>query len=119
MYIFLTRAALFNQTGTAEVLVKYGAELEARDMMDLTPFLIAVVKGSKETAELLLDLGSNLTAVDAVSNSCLHLAVQSGQVEIVQMLLNRGKEKLMTLRNNDLRSVIHLSAARNDAKVFL
>lgn len=103
----------------AEILLENGAEIEARNMMDLTPFLMSVIHGSKETAEMLLDQGANLMAVDFAHNSCLHLAVINKQIETIQMLLIRAKEKLMELRNSSQKTVIHLAACYEDPEVTL
>ena len=88
-------------------------------MMDLTPFLLAVINGAKETAELLLDRGANLSALDFAHNTCLHLAVMHRQVEMVQLLLERGTEKLMELKRYDHKTVIHLAACYQKTQVNL
>ena len=98
-------------------MLENGACIEAKNMMDMTPFLIAVVYGSKEIAEMLLDRGADLMAVESARNSGLHLAVIHRRVEILQMLLERSKGELMDLRNNDLRTVIHLAACHEDPEV--
>ena len=93
--------------------------MEVKNMMDLTPFLLAVIHGAKETAELLLDRGANLLALDFAHNSCLHLAVMHKQVAMVQLLLDRGKEKLMKLERYDHKTVIHLAACYQETQVHL
>ena len=114
---YFFRAAMGNKMKIAEILLDKGADIEAKNMMDLTPFLIAVIHGSKETAEMLLDRGANLMAIDSAHNGCLHLAVIHKRKEILQMLLDRGKGKLMELRNNELKSVIHLAACNEEMEV--
>lgn len=101
----------------AQILLENGACKETKDMMDLTPFLVAVIHGGKETAEMLLDQGANIMATDSVGNSGLHLAVQYSQVEMVRMLLARGKGKFMELRNNELQTVMHLAATHENTQV--
>lgn len=87
-------------------------------MMDQTPFLVSVLHGGIETAEMLLDQGANIMATDSTGNSCLHLAVQYSQKEMVRMLLtHRDKGKFMKLRNNELKTVMHLAATRDTTEV--
>ena len=87
-------------------------------MMDMTPFLGAVVHGSKETAELLLKQGTDIMAVDSEHNSCLHLGVKHKRVEIVKMLLvTEGIENLMKLRNNELQTFVHIAASVKQKEV--
>ena len=88
--------------------------------MDLTPFLMSVIHGAKETAGKMLDHGANLMVTDSERNSCLHLAVLNRRIETLRMLLVRGRKwKLMELRNNELKSVIHLAACYNEKEVNL
>ena len=86
-------------------------------MMDLTPFLISVIHGARDTVELLLNQGANIMATDSECNSCLHLAVKHRQVEMVRMLLSRGKEKFIGLRNNELKTVMHLATTDEGTEV--
>ena len=115
--VIVISAAQFNQKKVAEVLLENGAEIEAKNMMDMTPFLYAVVHGSKETAEMLLDRGADLMARDSRRNSALHLAVIQKRSEIFQMLLERSKGKLLELRNYDLESVIHVASCYEETEV--
>ena len=102
----------------AQILLENGACKEAKNMMDLTPFLVSVLHGGIETAEMLLDKGANIMATDSTGNSCLHLAVQRSQKEMVRMLLtHRDKGKFMELRNNELKTVMHLAATRDTTEV--
>lgn len=115
--IILVSAAQYNQKKVAEVLLENGADIEARNMMDMTPFLYAVIHGSKETAEMLLDRGADLMARDSRRNSALHLAVIQRGSEIFQMLLERSKGKLLELRNYNLESAIHLASCYEETEV--
>ena len=115
--IIFIRAARLNHTKIAEILLENGASIEAKNMMDMTPFLIAVPHGAKETVEVLLDRGADLFARDSFRNSGLHLAVMYKRKEMIHTLLKRGKEKLVELRNNDLQTVIHLAARYEEPEV--
>ena len=115
--ITLIRAARLNHTKIAEILLENGASIEAKNMMDMTPFLIAVPHGAKETVEVLLDRGADLFARDSFHNSGLHLAVMYKRKEMIHTLLKRGKEKLVELRNNDLQTVMHLAARYEEPEV--
>ena len=113
----LFRAAKLNHTKIADILLENGASIEAKNMMDMTPFLMAVAHGSKETAEMLLDRGADLFAVDSSHNSAFHLAVINKRTELITMLMERGKDDLVELRNNDLQTVVHLAACYEEPEV--
>lgn len=115
----LHRAATYNHVTIAQILLENGACKEAKNMMDQTPFLVSVLYGGIETAQMLLDQGANIMATDSTGNSCLHLAVQYSQKEMVRMLLtHRDKGKFMELRNNELKTVMHLAATRDTTEIL-
>lgn len=112
-----SRAAAFNHGRIVRLLLENGADPEAKDMLAMTPFLMAVTLGASQSAKVLLDHGVDITATDSSLNSCLHLAISYRRVEMVKMLLEKGKEKLLPLKDKNLRSVLHLAAGLEDSKV--
>lgn len=95
-----------------------GADPEAKDMLSMTPFLIAVTQGGSQSTKVLLDHGADITATDSSLNSCLHLAVMYMRAEIVKMLLERDTDKmLLHSKDYDLRSVFHLAAGLENSEV--
>ena len=96
-----------------------GADLEAKDMLAMTPFLIAVTLEASQSAKVLLDHGADITATDSSLNSCLHLAVNYRKAEMVKMILERDKDKVLLLKEKHLKTAIHLAAGLEDAKVSI
>ena len=88
-------------------------------MLSMTPFLFAVTLGASESVKVLLDNGADITATDSLLNSCLHLAVDYRKEEMVKMLLERDKDKVLPLKDNQLRTAVHLAAGLEDSKVSL
>ena len=111
-------AAAFNHSRIVQLLLENGADPEAKDMLAMTPFLIAVTMGRNQSAKVLLDHGVEITATDSSLNSSLHLAISYRRAEMVKMLLERGKDKLLPLKDKNLSSVLHLAAGLEDSKVF-
>ena len=95
-----------------------GADLEAKDQLSMTPFLLAVSHGACHTVKALLDRGADISTVDSSLNSCLHLAVIFNRAEIVQQLLKRDGDKLIKCKDKDLKTVFHLAAVLEDPKVL-
>ena len=116
-YIFLSAAA-FNHSRIVELLLENGADPEAKDMLAMTPFLMAVTQGGSQSTKVLLDHGADITATDSSLNSCLHLAIMYMRAEIVKMLLERDTDKvLLQSKDHDLRSVFHLAAGLENSEV--
>ena len=111
-------AAAYNHGRIVELLLENGADPEAKEMLSMTPFLIAVTLGASQSVKVLLDHGAAMTATDSSLNSCLHLAVNYRRAEIVKMLLERDKYKVSELKDKDLKTVFHLAARLEDSKVF-
>ena len=112
-----SRAAAFNHCQIVELLLENGADPEAKDMLAMTPFLIAATLGASQSAKVLLDHGVDITATDSSLNSCLHLAISYRRIEMVKMLLERGRNKLLPLKDKNLSTVLHLAAGLEDSKV--
>lgn len=112
-----SRAAAFNHGQIVELLLENGADPEAKDMLAMTPFLIAATLGASQSAKVLLDHGVDITATDSSLNSCLHLAISYRRIEMVKMLLERGRNKLLPLKDKNLSTVLHLAAGLEDSKV--
>ena len=112
-----SRAAAFNHGQIVELLLENGADPEAKDMLAMTPFLIAATLGASQSAKVLLDQGVDITATDSSLNSCLHLAISYRRIEMVKMLLERGRNKLLPLKDKNLSTVLHLAAGLEDSKV--
>lgn len=110
-------AAAFNHGRIVELLLENGADPEAKDMLAMTPFLIAVILGASQSVQVLLDHGADITATDSSLNSCLHLAISYRRADMVKMLLERGKDKLLPLKDEHLSTVLHLAAGLEDSKV--
>ena len=118
MIDIFSSAAAFNHGRIAELLLENGADPEAKDMLAMTPLLMAVTMGGNQSAKVLLDHGADITATDSSLNSCLHLAISFCRVEMVKMLLERGKDKLLPLKDKNLSTVLHLAAGLQDSKVY-
>ena len=110
-------AAAFNHGRIVELLLENGADPEAKDILAMTPFLMAATLGASQSARVLLDHGVDITATDSSLNSCLHLAISYRRVEMVKLLLERGKDKLLPLKDKNLSTVLHLAAGLEDSKV--
>ena len=86
-------------------------------MLSMTPFLIAVTLGASQSVKVLLDHGAEMTATDSSLNSCLHLAVNYRKAEMVKMLLERDKNEVFPLKDQHLKTALHLAAGLEDSKV--
>lgn len=95
-----------------------GADPEAKDMLAMTPFLLAVTLGASQSVKVLLDHGAEITATDSALNCCLHLAVMYRRAEMVKVLLERDTDKLLIqTKDKDLKTVFHLAAGLENSEV--
>lgn len=82
-------AALRGETKSIEMMLKLGADVNARDVQGKTPLHDACIKGHSETVRLLLDHGANIGARDKNGVTPLHDAALGGAPVVVKLLLDR------------------------------
>ena len=112
-------AAAFNHSRIVDILLESGADLEAKDMLEMTPLLMAVTHGSVQAVKLLVDQGADLTATDSSLNSALHLAIMYRKPEMVKALLEMDSDKvLVQMKDKDLKTVLHLACGLETCEVF-
>jgi serine/threonine-protein phosphatase 6 regulatory ankyrin repeat subunit B len=83
----LQEAAERGSKDIAEVLLKAGADVNAKSKNGWTPLLIAVSREQREVAELLLANHADPNAKSDIGQTPLHIAVNSGQRELAELLL--------------------------------
>jgi ankyrin repeat protein len=93
----LTAAAESGSASTLRVLLRRGADVNARDDRDFTALMRAAVGGNAEIVALLLDRGARIDdhSADSVSGSTdtpLMIAAQNGHTDCVRLLLARGAD---------------------------
>jgi ankyrin repeat protein len=87
----LFAALAADDTKMIELLVKHGANLEAKGNEDMTPLILAASKGNFAASELLLKLGSDPNAKDRWGGTALHRACSHrASAELIELLLKNG-----------------------------
>lgn len=91
-------AALFSacmqpeDANVVSLLLKRGASVDARDMIDQTPLIIAAQHGCRETVEILLAAGSDIHHKNQQGDNPLITAAQEGYIDIVNVLLDANAD---------------------------
>jgi len=75
---------------TLDLLLKFGAAVNARDLLGRTALLIAATSGSAWTYEALTARGADVHTVDDAGCTPLLQYAKRGSLEMVQCLLQRG-----------------------------
>jgi ankyrin repeat protein len=95
----LAVAVSHNDLEIAQMLIKAGADLEARITSDvtcdyflMTPLLIASQNGYSEMIKLLLEAGANMDATGLNGWNSLHFAARTGSVSACAVIIEHGAE---------------------------
>ncbi|KAI4832223.1 hypothetical protein KUCAC02_015197 [Chaenocephalus aceratus] len=82
--------ALKNRVKVMELLVKYGASIQAITESGLTPIHVAAFMGHLNIVLLLLQNGASPDVRNIRGETALHMAARAGQMEVVRCLLRNG-----------------------------
>jgi len=85
--------AVQNGSGNiVRLLLKHGADCNARDSQDMTPLIYTIIQNQESIAGILLLYGAQIAALDRQSRSALHWAVIQGQDAILKLLVKHCKD---------------------------
>ena len=100
-------------------MIECGADLEAKDILEMTPFLMAVTRGAVESAKMLVDHGADIFATEFSLNSAVHLAITYKKPEMLKLLIEVDKDRvLVQMKDKDKRNVLHLACGQDNSEVF-
>ncbi|KAK2591217.1 hypothetical protein QQS21_011102 [Conoideocrella luteorostrata] len=86
---WLLRTAKEGQEDVAKLLLKKGADIEAKDKYGQTPLSLATEEGREAVAKLLLDKGADIEAKDKHGRTPLSLATKEA---MTKLLLEKGAD---------------------------
>ena len=82
----LIRACQMGSYEAAEALCAHGAELDARDDIQMTPLMDAAYYGCTKICEMLLALGADPSLKDTFGNTALDIARRNNKPECAALL---------------------------------
>ncbi len=85
-------AASSNKLQVVDLLLRKGANIDAKDNLGKTALHIAVSEGRLETVKILLKKGANIKALENDGKTALHIAACDGKLEIIDFLLQKGAD---------------------------
>lgn len=101
------------------LLIRKGADLNARDYYDKTPLILEAENWSDANPEVvrhLLEHGADVNARDDKGRSALLAAAERGNAAVARILLEKGAE--LTLENKDGKTAWRLAAQRGDREMM-
>ncbi|KAG8519420.1 Ankyrin-2 [Galemys pyrenaicus] len=97
-----------NRIKVMELLVKYGASIQAITESGLTPIHVAAFMGHLNIVLLLLQNGASPDVTNIRGETALHMAARAGQVEVVRCLLRNGA--LVDARAREEQTPLHIAS---------
>ncbi len=109
----LHNAVHFKQVEAAKVLLKHGADLNARNGEGNTPLYVAVHQESLELTVLLLEKGADPNARNEFGYSPLRQSCRWGNLDVVKLLLEKGAD--VNVRDGEGNTPLHIATEENNA----
>ena len=94
-------SARWGHVEIARVLLKHGADADARDHDDDSPLDMAAHEGDKKLVQVLLEHGVDPNSRGDLGCTPLYWASESGQVAVAQVLLSHGAEVTTRCKFNE------------------
>lgn len=108
-------AALYGQSTIAELLIRKGARVDARDAEGRPPLYDAITVADRLMVELLIKEGADLKIRDARGRSPLHYAATAGYRDIAELLISHGAE--VDAKDSGALTPLHLAASNGHVEV--
>jgi len=86
----LMLAAFYGDTEISEILLNYGADINAANRFRFTPLLFAAQEGHLDEVKYLVESGAQISDRTLQGASALDLAVNGNHIEVVNYLLSQG-----------------------------
>ena len=86
----LMRATRANDIAAAEALIKAGADVNAKDNIQDSPYLYAGARGYLEILNMTLENGADLKSINRYGGTALIPAAERGHVDTVKRLIEAG-----------------------------
>jgi len=97
-------------------LLKNGTDVNAiKDIMGMSPLMVAVEKGSIEIIDILLNNGSDINIKGADGTTPLMIAAENGRRDVVEILINKGAD--INLRNANGVTSLMAAAKSGDINI--
>jgi ankyrin repeat protein len=107
-------AASQGKTANMDVLIKHGADVNAKTAGGFVPLFFALQSKDPKAPVLLLDNGANLSYVDPSGNSAMQIALLAHNVPFATLLVERGAASLEA-RDRTGSLLIHAAASSGNA----
>jgi ankyrin repeat protein len=101
----------------ARVLLKHGADTEARDNCDRSPLVWVALEGHVELAQVLLEHGADANSHDKERCTPLYWASGEGHLAVAQVLLSHGAD--VTAQCEDNQTALHRADEEEVARFLL
>ena len=95
-----------NRIKVVELLLKYGASIEATTESGLTPLHVAAFMGHMNIVIYLIQHGANIDTPTVRGETALHLAARANQTDIIRILLRNGAAVDARARVGTLRQTV-------------
>lgn len=109
----LHKCAYDGDVRVSQWLLQHGAIVDAKDVHDTTPLLVAVKMGREDIVDLLLKHNADPNQKDSHGNRAVHYCASRCLPKILKRLVKAGAQ--VTVQNDEFNNPLHLAAINQRA----
>jgi len=103
---------------TVKILLKAGAKVNASNVDENTPLILAAHRNQNEVAIVLLNAGAEVNAKNSFGATALHIAAANCNLPLIEILISNGAQP-QNVDNNGLNALHHAAMKCSDPTTTL
>jgi ankyrin repeat protein len=111
----LMYSVIGNRGKACKLLVKFGADINARDDQGNTPLIWACCRGTRDSLKELLKMGAEVASIDNEGRTAIHWATKLKRMDCLELLLRCAYRVVVNKKDEEQLTALHWAVMCDNA----